>query len=204
MDNTYFYPFQGSSLAGATRKRSTEMVSVFIATVDKDGNLVTYQMDSQPEPILGIVLMVNPASISVNMSKIINRTPTMVGWLEEHWGEEMDTITFQGSTASFMVAPEGLATADSRRNSPSYIEMKRMISLMNANGAVFDPQGFVRDRVYIQVSYDYASYRGYFESFDVTEAAESPYRFTYTITFKSEKTVYSFTARNINYSFTAK
>jgi len=192
----YFYPFQTSNLAGAAgRPRSSELVSVFVATVDKDGNLVKYQMNNQPDPILGLILMVNPAAASVNMSKIINRTQTMVGWLEEHWGEEMDTITFQGSSAAFLYAPEGLATAETRKQTPSYIEMKRLISIMNANGAVFDDWGLVKERVYIQVSYDYASYRGYIESFDITEAAESPYRFVYTITFKAEKTIYSFMSR---------
>jgi hypothetical protein len=192
----YFYPFQTSNLAGAAnRSRSDELVSVFVATVDKDGNLKKYQMNNQPDPILGLILMVNPNAVSVNMSKIINRTQTMVGWLEEHWGEEMDTITFQGSSAAFLLDPEGLATAETRKQTPSYIEMKRLISLMNANGAVFDDWGLVKDRVYIQVSYDYASYRGYIESFDITEAAESPYRFVYTITFKAEKTIYSFMSR---------
>ena len=168
----------------------------------------------------------------------------MTGWVEEHWGEELDTITLQGSSAAFIwqgpysVIPsspitangqqynvpvtesaeqirqafnqyndipdlgtwaptgngdtDGLTSTARRRDTASYQEFKRIIQLMNANAAVFDIRGLVSNRFYIQISYDYAAYRGYFESIDITENAETPFKFIYTITFKSERTIYSF------------
>jgi hypothetical protein len=174
---------------------------------------------------------------------MIGRTQSMTGWIEEHWGEELDTITLQGSSAGFIwggpqaampVSPierdgkqyntpvtqsaeqirsvynrymdiqdlgtwspvgpgdnSGLAVGN-RRKTLAYEEFKHIIQLMNANAATFDVKGFVKDRLYIQLSYDYACYRGYFESIDMTESADTPFKFIYTITYKSERTVYSF------------
>lgn len=148
----------------------------------------------------------------------------MSGWLEEHWGEEMDSITFQGSSAAFIwegstqggqtaeqirgefnnfveakdigtvyngVEGTGLATWN-RRETASYNEFRQLMQLMNSNAATFDIYGLVQDRLFIQISYDYASYLGYFESFDLTEDSVSPFRFIYTITFKSEKTLFTY------------
>ena len=74
---------------------------------------------------------------------------------------------------------------------------------MNSTGVIFDQvlgrggQGFVHDRRFVRISYDYSAYIGYMESFDLTEDANNPFRFSYTITFKSEKTVYTFRPRRI-------
>jgi len=224
--NNYLYNTQGY-------ERPVDRVPFVIRTIDESGNAVPYTIDE--ETILGIVLSVNPASITVNMSKMVGRTQTMSGWLEEHWGEDFDTISFQGSTAAFIwqglpptltPPPEpglndrnirdsfnqyaklpdtgtfnpvsldinntsGLATV-MRRETASYKEFKKVISLMNANAATFDIRGMVQERFYIEMTYDYACYRGYFENIDTVEDSASPFRFQYTITFKSERTVYRF------------
>jgi hypothetical protein len=53
--------------------------------------------------------MINPLSLSNNLSKIVSRSPTMTGFVEEHWGEEIDTISFQGSTAAFITGNNSTA-----------------------------------------------------------------------------------------------
>lgn len=204
-------------------------VKFFITTVDSDGRNTSYTIRGRT--FLGLVLLINPTSLSVNMSKIINRTQTMTGWLEDHWGEELDTITFQGSSASFLWAgpqgqpqpsplqqtpqevqnmyneymnipglgidePIGMGdhtglTAKRRRETLPYDEFRRIIHLMNANAANFDTHGLVNKRLFIQLGYDYAAYLGYFESIDISEEAENPFKFIYTATFKAEKTVFS-------------
>lgn len=161
-------------------------------------------------------LLINPSTLNINMSKIINRTQAMTGWIEEHWGEELDTLTFQGYSAAFVsgglyttydagkLAPQttaantagynlpqaGLTSTENRRNSLSYNNMRAMVNLFSTNGIVYDPYGFVAKRYYIQLTYDFASYRGYFESFDITEESSNPFRFNYTVTFKVEKTMF--------------
>jgi hypothetical protein len=49
-------------------------------------------------------------------------------------------------------------------------------------------RGMIKERVLIRITLDYVSFLGYFENFDLIEDSASPYRFTYNITFKSERT----------------
>lgn len=215
------------------KRRSPNAANFYIQTVDEFGTPYVYTI--QGYKIVGVMLTVNPSSLSVNASKIVTRQQTMTGWTEFHWGEELDTITLTGSTAAFIwdgisstmkssirpplkqtsqelvdiyneyqniqdlgvIAPQGIGDQEGlavtkRRDTPTYQEFRQLMQLMNANGVTFDIHGLVSERLYIQITYNYAQYRGYFESFDLTESAESPYRFTYNITFKSEKTMYSF------------
>ena len=214
--------------------KNVQRIRFYMQIVDINGKPVSYTIDGQV--FVGLVLLINPASISANLSKIVNRTQTMTGWIEDHWGEELDTISLQGSSASFiwggaslpatnpkygtpltqspreiremlnkyMDIPElgitepvqqgdlsGLAVKR-RRETLSYDEFRGIMKMMNANAAKYDAYGLVRERLFIQLAYDYASYRGYFESIDVTEDSDTPYKFIYTITFKAEKTIYSY------------
>lgn len=230
---------------------SSTTLPFFVEMIDQFNKGVTLPWPSDsskdtdsndPRRILGLKLIVNPASISINMSKIVNRTQSMVGWIEEHWGEEIDTITFTGSSAAFVTgrtflrnireqivrnstdraqaradfyssvgfADDPIVDQDTRvtldltpglttryrRKSLSYEQMRDLVRIFAANGCLFDNQGFVKDRVFIKLSFDYSSYIGYFEAFDLTEDAMAPFRFTYTITFKAEKTEYKFLTRN--------
>jgi len=221
--------------------KTPDKIKFIVRTVNSDGVPMSYTLNGQT--IVGIVLLVNPASVNLNLSKIVGRTQTMTGWVEDHWGEELDTMTLQGSSAGFIwkgpapVMPvsdielngqryntpvtesaeqirntfnqymdipdlgswspvgagsnSGLTSA-LRRETKAYQEFRNLIQLMNSNAATFDIRGFVSDRAYIQLSWDYAAYQGYFESIDITENAETPFKLIYTITFKSEKTLYSF------------
>jgi len=211
--------------------KGRERLKFYITTVDPQGFNTSYTIGNST--FLGLVLLINPASLGVNMSKMINRTQSMTGWVETHWGEELDTVTFQGSSAAFiwgsalgagrptgplrdtpqeiqgvyneymdipglgineqigMGDHTGLATKR-RRETVAYDEFRRIINLMNSNAANFDTRGLVRKRLSIQLQYDYAAYQGYFESFDITEDSESPFRFIYTVSFKAEKTLFSY------------
>lgn len=225
------YPSLYESNLFKVNKKNPERLNFYVEMTDYYGKSLIYLSGNQ-QPIIGMILSVNPSTVNANLSKIVGRTQSMVGWIEDHWGEELDTITFQGSTAAFIYSPvlpdsqnglpsvqimsyfnefdsiantsnvapkgntplyTGLAGGINRQNSISYQEFKKIIQIMNGNGAIFDSMGFVSQRIYVQLSYDYASYRGYFISIDTTEDSASPYRFTYTITFKSEKTIYTFT-----------
>lgn len=227
----YYVPDLDSYLFNSRRiPKGYDKVRFYIQTVDKDGNAQAYTI--QGKTFIGLVLLINPATMNANLSKIVGRTQTMTGWVEDHWGEELDTISFSGSSASFLwggprpdfaqgplsdspqeirdvfsnytntpnlgsadpVGPgdhSGL-TVKRRRDTMSYDEFRRIVHLMNTQAAKFDIRGFVKERFYIEMSYDYAAYRGYFESIDITEINDSPFKFNYIMTFKSEKTIYNF------------
>jgi len=224
--DSYIY----NTFGGMYNVKGSGKIKFFITTVDSKGFNTSYEIRGRV--FLGLVLFINPASLSVNMSKMINRSQTMTGWVEDHWGEELDTITFQGSSAAFIWGgpdrgipsgpikqtpqeiqevynkymdvpnlgidePIGIGdrtglTVKRRRETLSYDEFRRIVHLMNANAANFDPRGFVSKRLFIQLGYDYAAYRGYFESIDITEDSETPFKFIYTATFKAEKTIFSY------------
>jgi hypothetical protein len=223
----------------------SSLVPFYIHIVDSNGKIKNIECDEVK--ISGLQLFINPNSMNFNMSKIINRVQTMTGWIEEHWGEELDAISMQGSTAAFIIGPPntndpmeraarvkdvtstklyekinkissddakirapfneflklddissntssfldaGLTTMK-RRQTVGYIQFKQIIKIMENNGCIFDTYGFIKERNFIQLSYDYGSYRGYIESIDTTEDSVNPFKFIYTITFKVERTLYT-------------
>lgn len=82
-------------------------IPFIIAMIDSNGTLRTIPFPPQEgelprEKVYGIELMINPSSLTSNLSKIISRQQTMTAFVEDHWGEELDTISFQGFTAAFV------------------------------------------------------------------------------------------------------
>ena len=51
-------------------------------------------------------------------------------------------------------------------------------------------EGLVKERLYMNLVFDYLSCFGYLDTLDISESSTTPYRMTYTMVFKSEKTVY--------------
>jgi hypothetical protein len=234
-------------------------IPFILAMIDKNGTLVDMPFPPQEgltstDRIMGVELMVNPRTISNNQSKIINRTQTMTSFIEDHWGDEMDTLSFQGQTAAFVLGGNdiysiknssgdsptrdflksgGLSdpkiaarsllfnftgtgtlnlagmgindneiglTVSQRRQSVSYRQFKRMVDLIRANGCFFDTMGLLSKRYFMMLSYGSSSYRGYFDNIDITEEASSPYKFTFTVTFKVIETIFSYVDKNVSYN----
>jgi hypothetical protein len=226
------------------RTNPKPVIPVTVAMIDSDGIVQAIPFKALPfsdeisrtfydEVIYGVELIVNPSTLSTNISKIINRTQTMTCFVEDHWGEEIDTITLQGFTAAFVTGVQDIYTSRVHQNSPtkdylerttgavqgvrgygsgihddeiglttsqrrksvSYRHFKRLIDLFRVNGCFFDSFGMVSKRYYIMINYGSSAYKGFFESIDVTEIGENPFRFQYTITFKSQETIYSYIAQ---------
>jgi hypothetical protein len=234
-------------------------IPFILAMIDSNGTLVDLPYPAQEgllstDRIMGVELMVNPRTLSNNMSKIINRTQTMTSYVEDHWGDELDTLSFQGQTAAFVVGgndiysikngpgnsptreflkSDGLSdpkiaarsllfnftgtgqlnvagmgindneiglTVSKRRQSVSYIQFKRLVDLIRANGCFFDSFGMLSKRNYIMLSYGSSAYKGFFDNIDITEDSSNPYKFMFTVTFKVEETVFSYVDRNVSYN----
>jgi len=183
--------------------------------------------------VMALKIAPNPETLTINDGKIINRYNTMTRWIEEHWSDEMSTVSFSGSTFSFMAfvtssTGPGLSVTN-RRSTQSYQMLKELVRFYRANGCIYQDestyipfsqivssatgdqtnttsqafltkfptfavnhprQGLVRERLYIKLTFDYVSFIGYFESFDITEDSTKPYKLIYNAIFKSEKTVY--------------
>jgi hypothetical protein len=171
--------------------------------------------------ITGIKFSPNPTTFSINSAKIINRYNTMTRWVEEHWGDEIDSIMFSGSTLSFLGYDTGL-TVEDRNSTMPYKFIRELKNFFKSNGIIFQDSthfddmysvgsatnrfvsdvtnaryiqnhpftGAPKERLYINLFFDYVSFLGHFESFDIIEDSTNPYKLTYNCVFKSERTKY--------------
>jgi hypothetical protein len=196
--------------------------------------------------IQALKLAPNPDNLVISSAKIINKYNTMTRWVEEHWGDDMDTVSFSGSTFSFMsYGPGSGLTAANRIDTNSYQMLKALVKFYRMNGCIYQDSntyessdtiaetntksdmdftkidqsqygsvlgnisttsfllkypsfdgdhpraGLVKERLYLKLTFDYVSFVGYFDSFDVTEDSANPFRMTYNALFKAERTKYA-------------
>lgn len=233
------------------------------------------------QDIYGLQLAIYPDSFQANSQKVITRQMSMTRWIEEHWGDDLDSISFSGSSFGFYTYA-GIADFD-RSKSGAYREMQAFANFVICNGIVYQeessawadtgeatlkatkknaksvagrssaittnleditgsnvrtyflqstnygdklqgelivPQRFltpvvnvtdkswgelvgfqmmslmkhprsgtIKKRFPIRLTHSSMQFYGFFESFDINESADSPFRFSYSATFKVEKTV---------------
>ena len=214
-------------------KRIPDKSPFIISMVDRSLQYCGILINIPPAPVGGntsgesmvisaLKLTPNPSTITINSAKIINRYNTMTRWVEEYWGDEIDAITFSGSTYSFFAPDTSGLSLGARNNTDSYLWIKELIKFYQQNGLIYQDggtyegternelafvssvdnfladnksfegnhprEGMVKERLYVSMAFDYFSVLGYFESFDVSEESSNPYRFTYNVQFKAEKT----------------
>lgn len=168
--------------------------------------------------VTSLKLNMSPASLVVNGAKKINRYPTLIRWVEEHWGDEMDQVSFSGTSFSFLDFKTGSGLcADSRNLTEPYKELRHLVDIYTQNGVVYQPQkiedgvqrrtffnmgdpanpyrvvthpraGMVKYRLYIKLTCYFAEFVGYFDSFDVSESSANPFSLNYNVSFRSEHT----------------
>ena len=150
-----------------------------------------------------LVLHVNPKSMSISMTKIVERIQTLGGWVEQHWGDAPTEISFEATTGGFMRLYSGLSnvtgptahntrlpprmqamdTGGTRRQTIAYDKYLDLLALFHCNGAIFDADGNIIAQGKIKVSFDGHHYFGWFTQFTVQEEASNPYQFTMSATF---------------------
>jgi hypothetical protein len=92
-------------------------------------------------------LGVNPRSLSFNSENIITKGQSLTRWVEEHWGEEISTITFEGSTLAFIMIPgtqgsnvkkdSGGLSTEKRNLTYPFQEFQHFINLIKVNGLIY-------------------------------------------------------------------
>jgi hypothetical protein len=209
-------------------RRLPNETPMYIEMIDSNYQPCAIQV-SDGSIIQALRLAPNPDSMIINSSKIVSKYNTMTRWVETHWGDELDTITFSGSTFSFMAYKSGSSspglTVVNRQTTDAYIMLKELIRFYRTNGSLYQDSGtyvpenetsfetanqyspsvvflnkypefksrhpresMIRERLYLRITFDFVSFVGYFETFDFIEDSSSPYRFTYSAIFKSERT----------------
>lgn len=132
-----------------------------------------------------LVLWVNPSSLSIKYTRKVERIQTLGGWVEQHWGDDAESIDISMATGGFMRLYSGLSdvtspatTGGSRRETLAYDTYLDMLALFHNNGSVYDVNGKVALQGIIKMTFDGGVYLGWFNSFTVQESAEKPYQFT--------------------------
>ncbi len=149
-----------------------------------------YETSLLPESIK-MVLHVNPRSMTMSFSKVIERIQTKGGYVEQHWGEGARTIAFDMATGGFKRLYSGLSnvtgggydTQGTRRETIAYDKFLDLLALFHNNGAIYDTSGQVAFQGIIKISYDGGVYFGWFDNFSVNEDVSAPYQFNLSAQF---------------------
>jgi hypothetical protein len=183
-------PANASSISGLTSQPGIDRLRqyvIFELVNIKDSGSNT----PQSQPVFPyMILHMNPDSFEVSYSKLINRQATRGGFVEQHWGEELDSISCSGSTGLFITLDAGLSALN-RKASIAYRKYLELVALYRNNGLVYDQRGEVIFEGGIKMYFDGDIYTGYFENMTITESADKPFTFDVSFNFKVKTTLKS-------------
>jgi hypothetical protein len=137
-----------------------------------------------------LYLHVNPESLDFSYTKNIARTETMGGFLEQHFGEELTSISATQSTGTFINTNTGTALMN-RQETPAWRKMEQLIGIFKSNGSVYDDNGQVKFRGRIRLMFAGGVYDGFFNSMEISENAENPFVLELSWDFTAEKEKYN-------------
>lgn len=127
-----------------------------------------------------LVLYVNPTSMSINYSKIVDRQQTRGGFVEAHFGEGAQKISFDMATGGFVRVYSGIIGItggdENRRQTLAYDSYMDILELYKNNGNIVDTTGKVVMNGLVKISFDGFDYLGTFDSFSVTDSAEKAFQ----------------------------
>jgi hypothetical protein len=144
-----------------------------------------------------LVLHVNPNSMSISYSKVIERGQTKGGWVEQHFGEGADSVSFDMASGGFMrlytglsnITGSGLDAGGTRRQTIAYDKYLDLRGVFHNKGAIYDSEGNIVFQGIIKVSFDGAVWYGWFNTFSFSEEAEKPYQFSINAEFTVKREV---------------
>jgi len=145
---------------------------------------------------LKMVMHVNPRTMSLSYGKQTERTQTRGGFVEFHWGDAAEEITFESATGGFMRLYSGLSNitggigTQGRRETIAYEKYLDMLALFHNNGSMYDPLGNIVVQGYIKMTFDGAVHIGWFDGqFVITESAQKPYLFELSARFIMDREI---------------
>jgi hypothetical protein len=157
------------------------------------------------ESDLRLVLWVNPRNMKLSYAKQIERAQTRGGFVEFHWGDAPEDISFDAATGGFMRLYTGLSNitgsgggVQGRRESIAYDKYLDLLALFHSNGAIYDALGNIVVQGYIKLTFDGGVHIGWFDGdFTVSEEAGTPFMFNLSTRFIIDKEIMSFRTANL-------
>ena len=158
-----------------------------------------------------MTLHTNPKSISFSYEKQTEIQPTLSGWVEYYWGDGPTTVSLEVASGAFIRPYTGLSattgpvsynetsggrtTSESigtsiggtRRDTITYDKYLDILALFHNNGSVYDKTGRIILQGKIKMIFDGGVWFGWFQSFSVTDEAQSPYNFNVSLSMQIER-----------------
>ncbi|MDB4278871.1 hypothetical protein N9917_04650 [Deltaproteobacteria bacterium] len=147
---------------------------------------------------LKLVLHVNPASLSITYAKLIERIQTRGGYVEQHWGDAAQELSFEFASGGFVRIYSGMSNITSnkyggnRRETIAYDKYLDLLALFHNNGSIHDSRGSIVLQGIIKVTFDGGVWLGWFSNFTVGESADKPYQFTLSAGFTVHREIMTF------------
>ena len=127
-----------------------------------------------------LVLYVNPTSMSITNSKIVDRQQTRGGFVEAHFGEGASKISFDMATGGFVRVYSGIigntGGEENRRQTLAYDSYLDILELYKNNGNIVDTKGKVVMNGLVKIYFDGFYYLGTFDSFSATDSADKAFQ----------------------------
>ena len=168
-----------------TELATGEPITTFTSGTVKNEKSIIWEVRGITEQlkIPDLVMKINPRNLSTKYTQLINRKRTIGGFIEEHWGEQLDELSASGITRGFY--DENGLTNLNRRNTDGYREFEKLINIYRNNGSIYDHKtGAIIAQGTIVMNYDGNIQHGYFENFSVNEISEKQFNLQYDFTFK--------------------
>jgi hypothetical protein len=182
------------------QRRGRRPVIFDILAPDQETSLLNLKEDGWGD--LRLVLHVNPKTMSFNYAKQTERVQTRGGFVEFHWGDAAEEISFTAATGGFMRMYTGMSNItggdQGRRETIAYDKYLDLLALFHNNGAIYDAFGNIAVQGFIKMTFDGGIHIGWFDgAFTVTEEASSPYQFNVTTRFIIDREIMRFRTANL-------
>jgi hypothetical protein len=157
-----------------------------------------------------MTLHVNPKNIEFSYTKQHEISSTLSGWVEYYWGDGPQTLSLETASGAFIRPHTGLSAitgpvsvdrtykgfndvtigtsiGGTRRDTITYDKYLDLLALFHNNGAVYDQTGRTILQGKIKMIFDGGVWFGWFQSFNVTDDANSPYSFNVSLSLQIER-----------------
>lgn len=146
-----------------------------------------------------LTLFINPTTIQIGGSYTASSAVTRHGTISTMWGQNLPTLTFDGSSAGFYyMGPNGVGgglTNFNRKNTAAFVNYMALVSIFKNNGAYY-LGGTGQNTIFrdyrssvinvmdcVCLEYDGTQYVGTFNTFTISDTGDSPYRLKYQFEF---------------------
>jgi len=143
--------------------------------------IIFLDIPSAPQPLH---FLVNPSDIAIAHRRQFTEAYTRQGWITEHWGEQLDTIAGNGTTAGFFLKECGM-TMWYHTRTIAYRNFMKLYAFYRNNGVIYRKFTPKRPEALgaVIIWYDNTYYWGSFNDFRFTYNAEDPFKIPYTFNF---------------------